>query len=103
MPSSPHTLARQVAPIRTGVDAIEADVRLYHAMREREHYMALPLSRPPLNGLQPRTMQDATRDPEDWWTYPERSQRQANLWAGVCVAIIVGICIGAVLVEWAAQ
>ena len=56
-----------------------------------------------LNGLTPRTMRDARRDPYDWWRGPERSPRPctpAEEIAGVVLMLIIGIIGAAALVHW---
>lgn len=57
-----------------------------------------------LNGLTPRTMRDARRDPYDWWRGPfkasPRSDTPAEQIAGVVLALIIGIIGAAALLHW---
>lgn len=59
-----------------------------------------------LNGLTPRTLRDARRDPYDWWRGPARSPRPdtpAEVMAGVVLTVVIGIVLAAALVHWAAS
>lgn len=60
-----------------------------------------------LNGLTPRTLRDARRDPYDWWRGPFRASPRpctpAEEIAGVVLAVVIGIVMAAALVHWAAS
>lgn len=57
-----------------------------------------------LNGLTPRTMSDARRDPGDWWRGPYRASPRpstpAETIAGVVLAVVIGIVGAATLLHW---
>ena len=56
--------------------------------------------RPPLNGLIPRTMREARRDPYDWWRASPRPETRGEQIAGVVLAVVIGILGAAALVHW---
>ena len=53
-----------------------------------------------LNGLTPRTMRDAIRDPWDWLQASPRPDTPAEQIAGVVLALIIGIVGAAALAHW---
>ena len=57
-----------------------------------------------LNGMTPRTLRDARRDPYDWWRGPFRASPRpdtpAERIAGVVLALIIGIIGAAALLHW---
>jgi hypothetical protein len=57
-------------------------------------------TRPPLNGLTPRTMREARRDPYDWWRASPRPSTPAEHLAGAIIFIVIMI-LGAIgLLHW---
>lgn len=57
-----------------------------------------------LNGMTPRTLRDARRDPYDWWRGPFRASPRPDTPAeqalGFVMALIIGIVGAALLVHW---
>ena len=56
-----------------------------------------------LNGLAPRTLRDAARDPYDWLQASPRPDTPAEKVAGVVLAVVIGIIGAAALVHWLAS
>ena len=53
-----------------------------------------------LNGLQPRTLRDAARDPWDWLQASPRPDTRGEQAAGVVLAVVIGIVGAAALLHW---
>jgi hypothetical protein len=51
------------------------------------------MTRPPLNGMQPRTLREASRDPCDWISGPHQGGRPsaAERAAGVALALVIAV------------
>ena len=53
-----------------------------------------------LNGLTPRTLRDARRDPYDWWRGSPRPDTRGEQIAGVVLAVVIGIVGAAAMLHW---
>ena len=56
-----------------------------------------------INGMMPRTLRDAARDPWDWLQASPRPDTPAEQVAGVVLAVVLGIVLAALLVHWLAS
>lgn len=53
-----------------------------------------------INGLAPRTLRDACRDPWDWFEASPRPDTPAEVMAGVVLAMVISIVGAAALLHW---
>lgn len=53
-----------------------------------------------LNGLAPRTLRDACRDPWDWYEASQRPDTPAEQVAGFVLVLIISVIGAASLVHW---
>ncbi len=58
-------------------------------------------TRPPLNGLTPRTMQETARDPWDWWEHAdlELDTDRRDLKAADAIAALLGAAIAVLILS----
>ena len=55
-----------------------------------------------INGLAPRTLRDATRDPWDWCEASPRPDTPTEQALGFALSIVIGIVLAAAVLHWAA-
>jgi hypothetical protein len=58
------------------------------------------MTRPPLNGMQPRTLREARRDPCDWISGPHQGRRLASRERAAGALLAVAIAVSYAVAVW---